>query len=316
MKRRQVVLATGLVAVGPLTAIAAPVFSRPIKVTAGFAPGGAADGLARATSSVAREALKTDIVVENKPGAAGSVALLQLTREKPDGYSLGVMLVGAVVNQFLRPTGYDVTTDVTPIIMFGDSPPAVVVRADSRWKDFKTLLAAAKASPGSVKFGTGGVGSAHHLAMHNIGRITGTEWTHVPYKNGPEAIMAMMAGDIDFVALTPEWTQMVADGRLRLLVMLSEERAAKYPDVPTMLELGVQVYSPTFYGIVGPKGMDPAVVQALFDAYKLAIDSPQVQPVMSNFGITPKLRNPAEFRSIIQRTAEFYKNAAQGAVLQ
>lgn len=318
MDRRQFLAFTSVasLALRGKSASALDLTDRPIKVVVGFAAGGASDGLARATSKVADKKLHVPIVVENRVGAAGSIAASLLTREKPDGRSLGMLLVGVLVNQYIRKTDYDVTTDLTPIIMFGDSTPAVVVRADSKFKDFRSLLDYAKANPGMLKYGTGGVGSAHHLAMYNIGKLASVQWIHVPYKSGPESILALLAGDLDFIALTPEWVPMVADGRLRLLAMLSDERNPKYSDVPTVLELGVPIYSPTFYGLVGPKGMQPEMVDTLYKAYAPAINDPRVLAVMANFGITPKLKGPAEFKALILSAAKFYEQAAKGAVLE
>ncbi len=223
----------------------------PVNVIVGFTAGGPTDTLARKLSDVVSDDIPQPLIVHNKPGAAGSVAVSYLARQAPDGQSLGMLLIGAVVNQHIRKVDYD-TNQMTPIIMFGTLPQGIVVRADAPWKTAREFFDYAKRYPNGIRFSTAGIGTAQHFAMERLGKALGVLWTHVPYKSGTEAVTAVMSGEVEAAAQTAEWSPLVKSGELRLLTTFTENRMGDFPDVPTLREQGLDIVAPSLMGVIGP----------------------------------------------------------------
>jgi len=287
---------------------------RPLTVTVGYAAGGASDSLVRVLADAAGKTLGQPVIVENQPGAGSSIQATRLARGNPDGYTVGAILVGAVINQYMRDTAYDMTRDFTPIIMFANLPYGLVVRKDAPWKDLGELIAYAKAHPG-LRYSTAGVGSSQHLTMELLGKKLGIKWIHVPYKNGPETLLAAMRGDVDFAAQSAEWAPYVRDGRMRVLAMFNGERYAEFPDVPTLEELGYGISAPSMIGFAGPKGMDSAAVKVLHDAFRQAMDDPRFKDAVQASGWQIEYRNSADFADYIRQMAAHYSDAVETAGL-
>jgi len=282
---------------------------RPVTVSIGFAAGGPTDVLIRLLNDNARKALQQPFIAENRPGAAGSVALSQLTKRDPDGYNVGALLIGAVVNQHIRKVDYD-SNQLSPIIMFGTMPQGIVVRHDAPWKTIQEFLEHAKSKPGAVRYSTAGIGTAQHFSMERLGGHLDVNWIHVPYKGGLQAIQALLAGEVEAAAQTAEWKPFVQDGRLRLLATFTDKPLADFPNVPTMRDIGLDIRAPSMMGIVGPKGMNPEIVKRLHDAYKPTLDNPEFQKMLETFGLLPSYRNPQEFQAFLEDANAYYAESA------
>jgi tripartite-type tricarboxylate transporter receptor subunit TctC len=249
--------------------------------------------------------LGQSIVVENKPGAGSSLSIGYIVRQKPDGYNLAALSTGAVLNPYLVPSiEYDVMRDLTPIAMVAQYQVGLLVRQDSPLKSLDDIIKAAKVAPGKIAFSTAGVGTPQHLTMEKLGEEVGVKWTHVPYKSGIEASTALLRGDVEVMAQTAEWVPYVRDGRLRLLNVFTEKRMQGFEDAPTLLEEGYQLVAPSILGLVGPKGMDPAVVAKIDDAFKAAIESKAFQQCTDQFGLKTDYKNASEFSQYIQGTVD------------
>ena len=260
-----------------------------IRLVIPWPPGASADAFLRAIADQAGKRLGQNVVPENRPGASGSLGAAALKDQKPDGYLLAQVHPGSyrVALASERPT-YDPLTDFTFIIQLTGSVHGVVVRTDSPWKTWQDLLADAKRNPGKITYGTLGPNSTQHMSMLEIMQRTGTEFTHIPYRGGGELYTGLLSRQIEVVADASGWVQLVSDGQFRLLVVWGAERMARFPEIPTLREVGLDMVVNSPYGIAGPKGMDPQVVKILHDAFREALDDPAVLAVMARFNM-PRL---------------------------
>ncbi|MGO3122574.1 MAG: tripartite tricarboxylate transporter substrate binding protein [Advenella sp.] len=282
---------------------------KPIQLVVGYGAGGGTDMCFRALAQGAAEKLGQSIVVENKPGAGSSLSISYIARQKPDGYTLAALSTGAVLNQFLvKNISYDVGKDLTPIAMMAQYQVGVLVRADSPYHNVADLIAAAKKK--SMTYSTAGVGTPQHLAMEKLGGITGGQWIHTPYKSGIEASTGLMRGDVDFMTQTAEWAPYVRDKRLRLLAVFTNKRIDEFNQAPTMQEAGFDIVAPSIFGLVGPKGMDPAIVRKLDDAFHHAMSTSTFKNCANQFGLMIDYRNASDFARHIDNTAVQWGPAA------
>lgn len=283
--------------------------ARPVQLLVGYGAGGVTDVCVRALAKGVSAQLGQPIAVENKPGAGSSLAINHLTRQKPDGYQLGVLATGAVLNQYLvKDVGYDVATDVTPIAMFAQIPFGILVRKDSPYQSINDIITKAKAEPESVTYSTAGVGSPQHLVAAELGKILDIQWTHVPYKSGREASLAMLRGDVDFMSdvVLPD----ARDERFRFLSAYTKDRMEEFQNVPTLLDEGHQLVAPSILGIAGPKGMDPAVVKRVSAAIETSINTPAYEQCAEQFGLQKTYKNPDDFRAYIQEVSDEWESVA------
>jgi tripartite-type tricarboxylate transporter receptor subunit TctC len=191
--------------------------------------------------------------------------------------------------------------DFTYITGLSGYTMGIVVRADSPWKTFQDMIAAGKKDPDKYNYGTSGVGGTGQLMMIEVEQATGAKFTHVPYKGGAEWMQALMGGEIQFIADAAQWAPFVDDGKCRVLAFATEKRIPRYPDTPTMIELGVNVVGQSPYGLLGPKGMPPAIVDTLYQAFKRASAEPKVTEYLAKFIQVPWDKNPAEFRAFAEK---------------
>jgi len=279
--------------------------SQAIQLVVGYGAGGGTDMCFRALALTAGKQLGQSIVVENKPGAGSSLSIGYIARQKPDGYSIAALSTGAVLNAYLVPTiDYDVMQDLTPIAMVAQYQVGLLVRQDSPMKSLDDIIKAAKESSGKLAFSTAGIGTPQHLTMEKLGETVGVKWTHVPYKSGVEASMALLRGDVDVMAQTAEWVPYVRDGRLRLLNVFTEKRMEGFENASTLVEAGYDLVAPSILGLVGPKGMDPAVVEKIDNAFKTAIDTPEFRQCTDQFGLKTDYKDAGEFTRYIQNTID------------
>jgi len=248
--------------------------TRPIRIFGAWSPG--PNVYTRVLADLMAPRLGQPIVIENRPGANGTLAARAVTAENPDGHNLA-QIPGSVFRipfMTARPP-YDPVADLTYIVCLTGYTFGVVVRADSPYRTWADFVAAARSRPGAVSYGSPGVGTESHVTMDRVAEIERVEWLHAPYRGGSELTSALLSGTIDAVATASHWSQLVLEGRLRLLNVWTPERIARYPDAPTLKELGYDLVTTSPYGLAGPRGMDPGVVKVLHDAFKEALYRPE-----------------------------------------
>ncbi|WP_326534422.1 Bug family tripartite tricarboxylate transporter substrate binding protein [Pseudorhodoferax sp.] len=271
--------------------------NKPIQLVVGYGAGGGTDVCARTLGQHVSTKLGQTVVVENRPGAGSSLSINYVARQKPDGYTLATFSTGALLNQAMRPqqVGYDITKDLTAVAMVAQYQMGLLVRADSPHKTLAELIAASKAQGKPPSYSTAGAGTPQHLVMERLGRLAGLPWTHVPYKSGPESIMALLRGDVDMLAQTAEWVPYVRDGRLRLLATFGPTRMGGFESAPTLREAGYNLEGPSILGVVGPRGLPPEVVERLAGAFADALQTPEFAKCADQFGLKPDHKAPAVF---------------------
>jgi len=247
--------------------------NRPVTLVVPWPAGGGTDIDMRALAAATEKHLGQSIVIENKPGAGGTIGPANMAASsKPDGYTVSQIPITVFRAPFMRKTNYDPATDFTYIIGLTGYTFGIVVKADAPWKTFDELVDFAKANPGKVNYGTPGAGTSLHITMEQIAKQKGIKWTHVPFKGVAESMNALLGGHIDVVSDSTGWAGAVNAGSARLLVSWGSARTKNWPNVPTLREVGVNMVSNSPYGIAGPKGMDPAVVKVLHDAFKKGME--------------------------------------------
>jgi len=248
---------------------------KPITLVIAYPPGGATDAALRAYADAASKTLGTRVLIENKPGAAGTIAAAYLANNvKPDGYTVA-QIAGTVYRMpHMQKSNYDPLSDFTYIIGITAYTYGVVVRADLPWKTWKELIAYARANPGKFTYATSGTGSTLHVTMEDIAEREHIKWLHVPYKGTAEAVTAVLGGHVDGIASSVGWGELVDAGKLRMLSSWGETRTKRWPNVPTLKDLGYGIVQGSPYGLAGPKGMDPKIVKILHDGFKRALDDP------------------------------------------
>ena len=305
-RRAALTLAAGALAVPALSRLgfAQGAFpSRPIRMLVPWAAGGTTDVQMRAFCEAAARHLGQPVIVENRAGAGGILGPQALLNEKPDGYTLSQMPISVFrYPQMVDKPPFNTIQDFTWISHLTGYLFGVVVRADAPWKTFDELLAYAKANPGKVNYGTPGVGTSLHLTMEQIAGQRGIEWTHVPFRGFSENVTSLLGGQTHVLADSSGWSEMVKDGRLRLLVTWGPERAKRFPETPTLKELGIDIVSTSPYGVAGPKGMDPAVVQVLDAAFKKALNDPKHVAILDRYDMPVIYMGPAEYAAFAERT--------------
>jgi tripartite-type tricarboxylate transporter receptor subunit TctC len=283
---------------------------RPIRLIVPWTAGGPADTHFRALAEVATRGFGQPVVVENRPGATGTLGATTLKEARADGSIVSQMPPGVFRVPLLSPRpAYDPMTDFTWIIQLTGSVFGTVVRADSPWQSLGDLLAYARANPGKVNYGTLGIASSQHLGMERIAAQAGVTWTHVPYRGTSETLTALLSGHIDAAGESSSWAPMVEEGRLRLLATWGSARPPRFANVPTLTELGIPIVAEAQYGLAGPRGMDPGVVQALHDGFRVALFDPAHLAAMERFHQRPIYLNSADYTLAVREQFETEREA-------
>ena len=268
---RRAALATGLAA----PALAQPRWmpDRPIRMIIPWPAGGSADAQLRAMAESVARSLGQPVVVDNRGGAGGTLHAIHLAREaRPDGMTVGQMHLSVIRRPLLvRVPQWNAVTDFTHIIGLSGWLFGVAVRADAPWRDFREMLEDARRRPGALSFATSGVATTNHLAMEEICAREGVELLHVPFRGSNEAIAPVLNGQVNMIADSSTWAPQVEAGAMRLLCVWSAARARRFPNVPTLRELGYDMVVTSNYGLSGPPGMDGGIVRSLHDAFREAL---------------------------------------------
>jgi len=279
---------------------------RPIRLIIPWAAGGPADAGFRIMAQSVSKKLGQQVVVDNKAGASGIMGAIALQEAKPDGYTISQMHMSVLRQPLLnKQLTYDPINDLTYILQITGFVMGIVVKADAPWKTLPELLAYAKANPGKMNWGTLGIGSTQHLAMERVGIAQGgLSWTHAPYRGTADTLRALLGGEIDFASESSGWAPMVQAGQLRLLAVFTAERAKRFPEVPTVKELGIDVVVDSPGGVIGPKGMDPAVVAVLAGAFRAAAEEPEHLKFLENMDQPLILLDGPAYKAAMARTYE------------
>jgi tripartite-type tricarboxylate transporter receptor subunit TctC len=274
----------GLAVPGLVSAQSFPV--RPIRYICPWPAGGSTDAVIRSIAESAAKQLGQQIIVDNKPGAGGMLGANELVNAKPDGYTLSQLPHGVFRIPHMQKTQFDTLKDFTWIACLTGYTFGLVVPADGPIKSVADLVAYAKANPGKFTYGSTGIGTSPHLAVEEFAQRAGITLNHVPFKGNADNMQAILGGHTMAASDATGWAPHVASGKLRLIATYGSKRTKRWPEVPTLDELGYQTVSDSPFGVCGPKGMDPAITRTLHDAFKRTLDDPAVLATFDKFDQT------------------------------
>jgi tripartite-type tricarboxylate transporter receptor subunit TctC len=317
MKRIVTLLAATLVAGLAMAQGAWP--TKPIRMIVPFTAGSGTDIVGRTVAEAMGRSLGQTIVVENKPGAGGTIGAAYVAKSDPDGYTLLIHSSGHALNPFIYTNlPYDTTKDLTGVTTLAALPNVMVVPPRRGWKSVADVIAAAKAKPGQLNYASAGVGSATHMNAEKFKLRAGIDAVHVPFKGTPEALTEIIAGRDDwFFAPLTSALPLVQQGKLQALAVSTAQRSPALPDVPTTLEAGVPDSDYTFWvGMIVPAATPPALVQRLHDEAIKALALPDVRERLAKLGAEPFTMQPAAFNAYIRTEMESAGQIAKAAHLK
>ncbi|WP_420473881.1 tripartite tricarboxylate transporter substrate binding protein [Noviherbaspirillum sp. ST9] len=257
--------------------------SRPVRLICPWPAGGSTDIVMRAFAESLSKSLGGTVVLDNKPGAGGILGAVELTRAQPDGYTLSQLPLGIFRIPHMQKVAFDPMKDLTYIACLTGYTFGMVVRSDSPIKSIKDLVDYAKANPETFSYGSTGTGTTPHLVVEQFAKRAGIKLMHVPFKGNADGMQALLGGHVMAHSDATGWASAVEAGRARLLATYGSKRTKRWPNVPTLLELGYQTVSDSPFGIGAPKGMDPALVTRIQDALRKTLDDPSVQATLDKF---------------------------------
>ena len=298
-----------IAAAGPAPACAQTWPDKPIKLVISFAPGGVHDTLARVLQPKLTEALGQPIVIENRPGAGGNIAAEAVAKSAPDGTTFLVASEAIATNEFLyRGLAYDPYKDLAPVAKLADYPMAVIANPSVAASNMKELIALAKAKPGSLSYGSAGVGASGHLAGELLNSAEGIDIVHVPYKGGAPALADLVAGRIQVMFLSISLSAPQAkQGRIKVLALTGAQRSDKLPGVTTTAEQGYpEVQALLFSSLLAPAATPPAIIRRMNAEAVKALKSPEVEKRLDELGAVPAPTSPEEFAAILKRDGQVW----------
>jgi tripartite-type tricarboxylate transporter receptor subunit TctC len=283
LSRRDLLAASAGLAM-PMAAFAQDKFpSRPITLICPWPPGGSSDAVVRAFGESAARVLGVPVVVENRPGVGGTLGATAMVTAKPDGYMLTQLPLGIYRLPHMQKMAFDPVKDLTHIVCLTGYTFGIAATLEAPFKTLREMVEWAKANPGKLTYGHTGTGTTPHLAFEEFAFKAGFKTQDVPFKGSAEIMQAILGGHIPVMSGTTEFAPHVRAGKLRLLATLGRNRNKAFPDVPTVRESGWDTVSESPFGIGGPKGMDPAVVKTLHDAFRKTLEDPKVLEALDKF---------------------------------
>jgi tripartite-type tricarboxylate transporter receptor subunit TctC len=319
MKRIAMAAAVAAAFMGAVPAAAEWPNDKPIRVLVGFGPGGGTDIVTRIIAPPLSELLHQTVVVENKPGAGGSIASAEAAKADKDGYTASMISAGHTVSAvMIKSVRYDAVKDFAPVALVGQGAFVFVARKDFPANDIKGLIALAKASPGKLNFASVGLGSTQHFAGELFRQMTGIDVKHIPYRGTPAVVTALRAGEVDYaVELVQAVQGQAQSGELKILAVGSPTRWPSIPDVPTMIEAGVPGYSVlSWYGWVYPAGTPQAIVDKTSAALNEILSRPEIKNQMAKAGANVLMSTPAEFSKHMSEEVAKWKAVRDKAGLE
>ena len=294
-----------LAAVACIAAVAAHAAfpDRTITIVVPYAPGGAADSIARVLASRLGTRLGTSVIVDNKPGASGTIGAAFVAKAAPDGYTMLYDATPYSINPHLFARMPYAANALQPLSLVSLAPNILIVKADSPFKSVNDLVAKARAEPGKLNFASGGSGTVQRLASELFRQRLNLDMVHVPYKSGGPAISDTMGGQVDFMFSTIAASYpLVAGGKLRALAISSPERSKLLPDVPTVSQAGIPGYEAyEWNGMFVPAGTPEPVSKKLQQALVEVVNEPEVKQRLGDLGATPVASTPAEFAAFLKK---------------
>jgi len=285
------------------TAAHAQVFpSRPIKLVIAFPAGGPTDITMRQLAENASKIIGQQVVVENKPGAGGTLPAQALQTAPADGYTIAQIPLGVFRLPYTTKINWDPVKDISYVINVTGYAFGIVVPADSPFKTWKDFVAYAKANPGRLTYGSTGNLTSPHLTTELIAQQLGIQLQHVPYKGSADLMLAVLSGQLMAAADSTGFAPQVEAGKLRVLNTWGEKRLAKFPDAPTLKELGLDIVQNSPFGIGAPKGTPPEVVKKLHDAFKQAMEEPSYVASLGRYDMLPIYMSSSDYTKFAQTT--------------
>lgn len=314
MKKLNRLLLTALLAL-PLVALAQNYPNKPIKMIIPLATGSAVDNAARLVAQKMSDSMGQGVVIENLPGSSGLVGADRVARSAPDGYTIGGFndSILTMVPNLNPKTPWNALTDFAPVSLVGTIEWGLVVKSDSPFRTLSDFLAAAKAAPGKLNYGSGGNGSPQHIAMALVAGRANLDLVHIPYKGATPAAVGVAAGEVDAsMQGLGTVTSLIQAGKLRLLAVSTPERLPQYPSVPTFQESGMSGFTfNSWFAMVAPAGTPAPIIKRLNDEVRKAVADPELQKQLTAIGVTPRGTSAADFGAATKKQFELYRKVIQ-----
>ena len=289
--------------------------ARPVRLIIPFAPGGGTDIVARVIAQQMTESLGQSVVVDNRPGAGGSIGEEMIVRATPDGYTLG-LVSGYGTNAAIYKLPFDPVNDVQAVIAIGGAGFVVAVHPAVPIKSTAELIAHAKANPGKINYGSSGTGAITHLATELFGLMAGIRMTHIPFKGTGPALTALLGNQVEMMfGSMPSTVPHVKAGRLRGFAVTTPKRVSALPDMPTIADTVPGYEAVIVYGVMGPKGLPADVVKRWNAAVNKSLETPQMKERLANDGMEPIGGAPGVFHGMIKRDVEKWRRVVKEAKL-
>ena len=304
MQRRHIIQwgAAALTAVSLGTASAQSFPAKPVKLVIAFPAGGPTDISMRVLADNASKILGQPVIVENKPGAGGTLPAQALQTAQPDGYTLAQIPLGVFRLPYTTKINWDPVKDISYVLNVTGYAFGIVVPADSPLKTWTHFVAWAKANPGKLSYGSTGTMTSPHLTTELVAQKLGIELLHVPYKGSADLMQATLGGQLMAAADSTGFAPQVEAGKLRVLNTWGAERLAKFPDAPTLKELGLDIVQISPFGIGAPKGTPAPVVKRLHDAFKQAMEQESYRTALARYDMVPMYMSTAAYQKFAQET--------------
>jgi tripartite-type tricarboxylate transporter receptor subunit TctC len=310
------VIAIALASVGCIPGVGAQQYpTKPIRLIVASSAGGGIDVLARIIAPKFADLIGQPVLVDNRPGAGGTMGYEYGIRAAPDGYTLTIISSSYTVNPSFYPLKFDPVADCTPISQLVRFPHVVVVHPSLPAKTIRELIALAKANPGGITFGSSGQGAIIHLSTELFMEMAGIRMTHVPYRGGGPALNDVIAGQISLVFAPPQSSlPQVKARRVRALAVTTKERLAAEPDIPSVNESGLPGFDvSSWQGLIGPRGLPPAVIERVNREIGKTLRSREVEERMRADGVSPGASTPEELRARLQKEIAMWKHVVSRA---
>ncbi len=311
-------LALAALCIAPLAAQAQAFPSKPVRLVVTYPPGGSSDLMARITAEKLSAHWGQQVLVESKPGAAGSIGMEFSARQPADGYTFVIGNLGpAAVNPLISKVPYNMDKDFIPISLTATGPNILVVAASSPFRSLADILAAARAKPGEITFGTSGPGSMSHLSTEMLMRQAQVKMINVPYKGGGQALTDLVSGQLGFmISDALPVVQFIKTNRLRALAITSGTRSALFPDIPTFAEGGVQgLVAENWWGVFLPAGTPKAIVDTYQASLSKVMADPDLKDKFAGLGVVARATTQDEFRAFLAaETAKYAKLVADNNI--